>query len=226
MGGGASLAEQQARARELADSVTAARAALLDARAGLAEVKMQAQAATQPIVIAPATATQPAVTVPAPAEVVKAAEQVIKGADKGTAALEKIDAPAAALEKQVTDLRDNLAKATTEQEARDARITATLQTLQVGLQTAQPFVPPQAQPWLYLGGLILAGVVGKRLEKPKTDQANDALNSAVAGVQAALANGTLSASPSAAMTVDSQVVAHPATDILVDAVAAAAKDSK
>lgn len=83
-----SIEQQTADAHQLVDSVNSAKSALQELHTGLDQVKAAAAAATQPVVISPATPTQPAQTMPAPPAVVAAANEIIKGADKVQANIE------------------------------------------------------------------------------------------------------------------------------------------
>jgi ribonuclease E len=93
--------------------------------------------------------------------------------------------------------------------------------IQTGANMAAPAAGPYA-PLVSLGGYILGALVSAYFAK-KAASNQAAASSMQSGIQAALTNGSLVATPQAAGTVDSLVTSHPTTDLLVDVITAAAK---
>jgi hypothetical protein len=194
-----SAEEQQLRARQLVDDLNSARKGLDAAKAGAA-------AATRPVVI-PGNREQGIGD-----RVVPAAPEVVKASAAATQAIAKLETVVAAAEK--------IAAAATQPGATPESVGTTAVT------TIVPFLPPQAQGYAGLAilAISIAGNVLQSIQKRKEAEAKakalDAAQKNVDAINAAIANGQITVTPTAARAADAVVADHPVGDRLVDALTA------
>lgn len=140
-----SAADQQLQARQLIDSINSATSTAAavagNLRDSVAAAKAIATAATQPIVVTPATPTTPAVTLPAPAPVVQAADAIGKAADKADRALEIGQQAIGGLQATNAALKSALDQSSTREQAFQAQLQAVNETLKTVADTVHATAP-------------------------------------------------------------------------------------